>query len=113
MQGKKKRPIEQFQYCERWVNKENFRAFVYDINGNKKLANSYDEFFKLTSSGIWFEKKPELKNIEEFENKENTENTDLKNLIEEKNYQSDYIDKPQRELKQLRKEKNALRSNGY
>lgn len=48
----------QFQYLGRWVDKNTFRAFVYDKKGNEKLANSYDEFEELTSSGIWFASKP-------------------------------------------------------
>lgn len=43
----------QFLYNDRWVDKKHFRAFVY--NGKEqKLANSYDEFEKLISSGLWF-----------------------------------------------------------
>jgi hypothetical protein len=48
----------QFLYQDRWVNKDNFRAFVYDKNGNQKLANSYKEFELLTQNGIWFSVKP-------------------------------------------------------
>lgn len=55
----KNRQEGQFQYLGRWVNKEHFRAFVYDEKGEQKLANSYKEFESLTSSGIWFESKPE------------------------------------------------------
>lgn len=47
----------QFQYLGRWVDKGTFRAFVYDENGEQKLANTYDEFETLTTSGIWFESK--------------------------------------------------------
>jgi len=46
----------QFQYQDRWVDKNTFRAWVYDKNGEQKLANSYKEFEELTSSGIWFSK---------------------------------------------------------
>ena len=48
---------DQFFYLNRWVDKNNFRAFVYDKDGNEKLANSYDEFERLTHSGIWFSSK--------------------------------------------------------
>ena len=51
--------VEQFQYQGRWVDKQNFRAFVYDLNGNEKIANSYQDFMDLTSTGIWYESKPE------------------------------------------------------
>lgn len=48
----------QFLYLDRWVDKETFRAFVYDKNCNEKLADSYQEFEELTTSGIWFASKP-------------------------------------------------------
>ena len=52
-QYKDKYADNQVYYDGRWVNKENFRVFVY--NGlDKKLANSYDEYCKLIESGIWF-----------------------------------------------------------
>lgn len=50
--------VEQFLYLNRWVDKEGFRAFVYDIQGNQQLANSHKEFESLTSSGLWFATKP-------------------------------------------------------
>ena len=49
----------QFQYLGKWVNKENFRAFVYNLKGEQKLADSYKEFESLTNSGIWFSSKPD------------------------------------------------------
>lgn len=51
--------VEQFLYLNRWVDKANFRAFVYDKEGKQQLANSHKEFEALTSSGIWFATKPE------------------------------------------------------
>lgn len=48
----------QFQYLGRWVNKEFFRAFIYNDKGESKLANSYQEFESLTHSGIWYAEKP-------------------------------------------------------
>lgn len=45
----------QFLYLGRWVDKAGFRAFVYAKNGDQKLANSYDDFLGLTTSGIWFD----------------------------------------------------------
>lgn len=48
----------QFLYCGRWVNKENFRAYVYGGKGEKKLANSYKDFEALIASGEWFTSKP-------------------------------------------------------
>lgn len=48
----------QFLYLGRWVNKEHFRAFVYNDKHEQKLANSYQEFESLTQSGVWFASKP-------------------------------------------------------
>ncbi len=48
----------QFQYLGRWVDKSNFRVYVYDKKENEKLANSYNEFEELISSGLWFAQKP-------------------------------------------------------
>lgn len=45
---------EQFLYLGKWVDKNGFRAFVYDKKGDQKLANSYDEYEQLISSGIWY-----------------------------------------------------------
>jgi hypothetical protein len=47
----------QVEYLGRWVNRNNFRAFVYNMQSEETLANSYDEFKELISSGIWFETK--------------------------------------------------------
>lgn len=46
----------QVLYQGRYVDKDHFRVFVY--NGKtQKLANSYEEFETLISSGLWFETK--------------------------------------------------------
>ena len=60
MNQSKKMPAnneDQFEYLGRWANKAHFRAFVYNEKGEQKLANSYNEFELLTSSGIWFASK--------------------------------------------------------
>ena len=46
---------KQVMYLGRWVDKELFRAFVYKIGGEKKLAKSYQEFESFISTGIWFD----------------------------------------------------------
>jgi hypothetical protein len=67
----------QVMYLDRWVDKNTFRTFVYDRDGNQKLANSYAEFEALTQSGIWFASKPEklqvveAKNVREIKGKSN------------------------------------------
>lgn len=44
---------EQVLYQGRWVSREHFRAFVYNSTG-QRIAESYQEFSDLISSGIWF-----------------------------------------------------------
>lgn len=46
-------------YLDRWVDKATFRAFMYDENGNQKLANSWKEYESLLASGIWYATKPD------------------------------------------------------
>lgn len=53
----------QFQYLGRWVNKDQFRAFVYNAKGEQTLADNYSEYEKLTNSGIWFDTIDNAKNI--------------------------------------------------
>lgn len=67
----------QVLYLGRWVSREHFRAFVYNKEG-KKLVNSYDEFSKLISSGIWEAEpikanfnQPELLESKQITNEEN------------------------------------------
>lgn len=50
--------MDQVNYLGRWVSKEHFRVFVYDANGNQKLANSYDEYTNLVANGSWLVEKP-------------------------------------------------------
>jgi hypothetical protein len=49
---------EYFSYLGRAVKKEHFRAFVYNAVGEKALANSYDEYIAMTSTGQWFDEAP-------------------------------------------------------
>jgi hypothetical protein len=41
-------------YLGRIVKKENFRAFIYGTNAQKKLIESWDEFEAHMESGVWF-----------------------------------------------------------
>lgn len=47
----------QVLYLGRWVDRKNFRVFVYNEKDEQKLANSYDEFESLTGSGLWYASK--------------------------------------------------------
>lgn len=61
MLGAKKinREESQFEYLGKWVNKEHFRAFVYNEKGEQQLAKSHQNFEQLIGSGIWFASKVE------------------------------------------------------
>lgn len=51
-------------YNGRMVPKEGFRAYVFSFDGQKKIADSFEEFEELISSGVWFthaDKVPEIK----------------------------------------------------
>ena len=50
------RPVQVF-YNNRWVDKEHFRAFVYNANKEQRLAKSYKEYEDLIASGLWFSNK--------------------------------------------------------
>lgn len=41
-------------YLGRLIPKENFRAFIYAPNGNKRLVESWDEFEANMQTGLWF-----------------------------------------------------------
>jgi hypothetical protein len=47
-------------YQGRHVLKEGFRAFVYGHDGATLLVNSWDEFTKACSSGLWFASNKEV-----------------------------------------------------
>lgn len=74
------------KYLDRMVDKDNFRTFVYGLNGQKKLVKSWNEFQSCISSGLWIdsfeeniEKKPKVRqkrNIKQIENVENIEEND-------------------------------------
>ena len=69
---KAKNPADQFQYQGRWVDKANFRAFVYDRAGHQKLANSHADFESLISSGLWFASKDDASKVERKQKNEST-----------------------------------------
>ena len=47
---------DQFYYNGRYVNTEHFRTFVYNKDG-EKLAENYQQYQDLISSGLWFSSK--------------------------------------------------------
>lgn len=54
MNQEKPKRVDQVFYNDRWVDKEHFRAFVYNET-NKKLAQSHKEYEDLISTGLWFD----------------------------------------------------------
>lgn len=56
MNQEKPKKVCQVFYNNRWVDKNNFRAFVYN-GSEQKLAESYKEYEDLIASGLWFSKK--------------------------------------------------------
>ena len=54
MNQEKPKVSGQFEYMGRWVDKKHFRTFVYNEIENK-LAESYEEYQKLISSGLWYD----------------------------------------------------------
>lgn len=55
-------------YEGRWINKIHFRVFVYNEQGEKKLASSYEQYASLIESGEWFSSKEDIKPKEEVKN---------------------------------------------
>ena len=51
---------ESVLYCGRLVPVENFRVFVYGLEGATKLVNSWDEYEKAMATGLWFPTKDEV-----------------------------------------------------
>lgn len=41
-------------YLGRIVEKKNFRAFIYNADGQKRLVESWEEFEANMESGVWF-----------------------------------------------------------
>lgn len=48
---------EMVKYDNRIVPKQGFRAFVYNVDGQRRMANSWNEFESYVQTGIWFSSK--------------------------------------------------------
>lgn len=44
-------------YDNRIVPKEGFRAFIYNVDGERRMANSWNEFQSYVQTGTWFSTK--------------------------------------------------------
>ncbi len=49
-------------YLGQIVDKQHFRTFVYAMNGDKKLVESWDEYEQHMESGLWFSTQEDAKN---------------------------------------------------
>lgn len=86
MNQEKIKKVEQIFYNEKWVDKEFFRAFVY--NGiEQKLAENYKEYEFLISTGLWFDSKELAKKAKESKEANNFKIEEKTN----KNYSSDQV----------------------
>lgn len=56
-------------YDNRIIPKEGFRAFIYGFDGKTKLVNSWQEFEKEMSSGLWFASKDKVPRREKHKKK--------------------------------------------
>lgn len=45
---------DKVSYQGRMVDKDTFRVFVYNKEGAKQLANSWDAYEHMIASGVWF-----------------------------------------------------------
>lgn len=45
---------KQIKYLGKWVNREHFRVFVYNAEG-QTLAKNAEEYESLIHSGLWFD----------------------------------------------------------
>lgn len=50
-------------YMGNMVDKNSFRVFVYGVNGEKRLAESWEEYQDLICSGIWFTTKESAESV--------------------------------------------------
>lgn len=79
---------KQVLYQGRLVDRDTFRAFVYDAEGTQVLAQNYDEYQKLVGSGIWFSTQAEaIKTLTEgqkelHENKERDAKEEIEKVKE-------------------------------
>lgn len=48
------------KYLGKIIGKENFRAYIYNAEGSKKLVESWDEFELHMATGLWFSKKADV-----------------------------------------------------
>jgi hypothetical protein len=68
-------------YLGKIVNKQNFRAFIYGADGQKRLVESWEAFEASMQSGIWF---PTRKEAESCKAPILSDESDKSVVVEEK-----------------------------
>ena len=74
-------------YQGRMVPKNNFRVFIYEVNGKKRVVNSFEEYEAYLNTGKWFSMQSEaidVKKLQDEKEKLKAVQEDLKELSEEK-----------------------------
>lgn len=60
---------EMVKYDDRYVPKQGFRAYIYGYDNQKLLVNSWEEYQKEISSGLWYPKISDVPQKEKLEKK--------------------------------------------
>lgn len=64
MNQEKNKVKPQVFYNERWVDRDNFTAFVYK-DAEQRLAKTYKEYEELIATGLWFDTKAKATNAKQ------------------------------------------------
>lgn len=57
-------------YLGKIINTENFRAYIYNTEGSKKLIESWRDFENHMATGLWFPKKSEVLEMQKIKKKQ-------------------------------------------
>lgn len=55
MNKEKAKVISWVDFKGRLVDRDQFRAFIFNPKGERHLAESYDEYKEMVSTGLWFD----------------------------------------------------------
>lgn len=55
--------VQLIDFKGRMVDKNQFRAFIFNSKGERHLAETYDEYIEMVSSGLWFDSLIEAQKI--------------------------------------------------
>ncbi len=69
-------------YLGRIVSKENFRVFIFDAKGTRKLVNSWEAFENHMQTGLWFTR-DDLKKAQSPQDVDDKKSKKIKKVIED------------------------------